>query len=32
MNYPLLTIMFNRIIDVDKVPSVLINGVELTVD
>lgn len=32
MNYPLLTIMFNRIIDVDKVTSVLINGVELTVD
>lgn len=27
-----LTYMFNRIIDVDKVTSVLINGVELTVD
>lgn len=27
-----LTIMFNRIIDVDKVTSVIINGVELTVD
>lgn len=32
MNYPLLTIMFNRIIDVDKVTSVIINGVELPVD
>ena len=32
INYPLLTIMFNRIIDVDKVTSVIINGVELTVD
>lgn len=29
---PLLTIMFNRIIDVDKVTSVIINGVELPVD
>lgn len=32
INYPLLTIMFNRIIDVDKVTSVIINGVELPVD
>lgn len=28
----ILTIMFNRIIDVDKVTSVIINGVELLVD
>ena len=32
VDYPLLTIMFNRIIDVDKVTSVIINGVELAVD
>lgn len=30
--HPLMTVMFNRIIDVDKVTSVIINGVELPVD
>ena len=32
MNYPLLTIMFNRILDVDKVTAVVVNGVTLPVD
>lgn len=31
-HYSILTYMFNRIIDVDKVESVIVNGVELPVD